>query len=218
MWQGSWLGFVAETGSLLLQTPWVRFSAFVCALLPAFSTIFLVFFCALLPTCCLFSLSLSRYVYRVSSSCSFICAAVAICYYSHKVCNDVKTTTTTTNNICSQVRHAYVTKGTYAFIYIFIYTYLVPLHTILLVHIWYTCSVVPSGTSLKSQWRLWQLEHISPPSSTNSKRLWTRAEVNGGANKGPPQTPSGPKSMVFRWRSRDEAQSIHIHQHAQGNK
>ena len=49
----------------------------------------------------------------------------------------------------------------------------------------------------------------SPPSSTNSNRLWTRAKVNGGQNKGPPQMSSGPKSMLFRWRWRDQHQCTH---------
>ena len=69
---------------------------------------------------------------------------------------------------------------------------------------WYQPVIpVPAGTSPG------QLEDISPPSSTNSDRLWTRAEVNGGANKGPPQTHSGPKSMVFRRHARDKAQCMH---------
>ena len=53
---------------------------------------------------------------------------------------------------------------------------------------------IPPGTSL------WQLEDISPPSSKNSKLLWIRAEVNGGANRGPPQMPPGSKSDRREWR------------------
>ena len=45
----------------------------------------------------------------VPSSYSFVCAAVAICYYSHQVRCNVKTTN---DNIWSQVRHTNVTKGT----------------------------------------------------------------------------------------------------------
>ena len=33
--------------------------------------------------------------------------------------------------------------------------------------------------------------------------------MNGGANKGPPQPPSGPIPMVYRWRSRDKVQRTH---------
>ena len=46
---------------------------------------------------------------------------------------------------------------------------------------------------------------------TNSKRFWTRADVDGGQNKGPPQTSQGAKSMLFRWRSRDERKWTHQH-------
>ena len=102
-------------------------------------------FCASLPTFLLFSLRIpvctQQYLLRVllaypgkftavSSSCSFVCAAVVICYYSHQVRihSNVKATTTTTttnntssqvrntsqqNNISPQVRNTYVTKGTY---------------------------------------------------------------------------------------------------------
>ena len=66
-----------------------------------------------------------------------------------------------------------------------------------------------SRSSLYSQWLLVQSGDISRASSTNSKRLWTRAEVNRGANKGPPQTSSRPKSMVFRWCARDRPQCTH---------
>ena len=88
-----------------------------CALLPALSTIFLLFF----VPCFLhfFSHFLLSYpgMFTVSS-CSFVCAAVS-CFYSHQVRSNVKTTTTTTN-ICSHVRHTYVTKGTYAFKYLYV--------------------------------------------------------------------------------------------------
>ena len=69
---------------------------------------------------------------------------------------------------------------------------------------WYQSVIpVPAGTCPL------EIEYIPPPSSTNSKRIWTRAEVNGGANKGHPQTPSGSKSVALWWRSRDKAQGTH---------
>ena len=43
----------------------------------------------------------------------------------------------------------------------------------------------------------WQVEHTPRPSSTNSTRLWTRAEVDGGTSNGPPKTPSGSKSVAL---------------------
>ena len=49
------------------------------------------------------------------------------------------------------------------------------------------------------------------PSSTNSTRLWTRAQLDGGANHGPPQTPSLSKSVELWWRARDKAQCTHQH-------
>ena len=39
-----------------------------------------------------------------------------------------------------------------------------------------------------------------------AKRPWTRAKVDGGANKGPPHTPPGSKSVARWWRSRDKPQ------------
>ena len=98
----------------------------------------------------------------------------------------------------------YVRDERYVRIHIFIrllQVNLVPRHTI------YTRTFLVRGTRWYepvSRSRLWQLEHISPPSSTNSNRLRTRAEMKGGASKGPPQTPSGPNSMVSRWRARDK--------------
>ena len=95
---------------------------------------------------------------------------------------------------------------------------LVPLHTLYyrtyIVHgtswyqpestSWYQPEIsVPAWTSP------WQLEHASPPSSKNLKRLWTREEVSGDANKGPPQMLPGSKSVVLPWRSRDKAQCTH---------
>ena len=70
---------------------------------------FLSFFCALLPT------SLSRYVFTVSSSCSFVCAAV-ISYYILSP----STLTWRQQPIIFAPRYAtriYVTKDTYASIY-----------------------------------------------------------------------------------------------------
>ena len=49
----------------------------------------------------------------------------------------------------------------------------------------------------------------SPPSSTNSNRLWTRAKVNTGANTRPPQTPPGSKLVLLLQRSRDKRQCTH---------
>ena len=81
---------------------------------------------------------------------------------------------------------------------------LVPVHTL------YSRTYIVRGTSwylseipVPARTSPWQLEHKSPPSSTNSNRLWTRAEVSGGVNKGPSHTSTRPKSMVFRWRSRE---------------
>ena len=92
---------------------------------------FLVFFCALLPTFLIFSF---RILVCLSSLCSFVCAAF-ICYYSQQVRSNVKTTATN-NNISSQVRHAYVTKGTYAFIYSYV------LYTLVPVYILYYCTYI----------------------------------------------------------------------------
>ena len=65
-----------------------------------------------------------------------------------------------------------------------------------------------------SQWRPVQ----SPPRPTNSKRFWTRAEVDEGHNKGPPQTSQGANSMLFRWSSRDQRRCTHQHTDTQGGK
>ena len=65
----------------------------------------------------------------------------------------------------------------------------------------------------------WQLEHISPPRSTSSKRLQTRAEVNEGANSGSPQTPPGSKYahkggniyIYTLWANVPEISQRHLH-------
>ena len=62
-------------------------------------------------------------------------------------------------------------------------------------------TVIPATTGTS----LWKLEDISPPIFTNSNRLWTRAQVNEGANTGPPQThPRGRSRWRFggvRWKT-----------------
>ena len=70
---------------------------------------------------------------------------------------------------------------------------------------------IPPGTSL------WQLEDISPPSSTDSKRFWTREEVDGGHNKGPPQTSQGAKSVPRWWCARAKPQCTDKYTHKGGN-
>ena len=127
VWQGPRLGFVAETGNYVTSH--------------ALCTIFLPYLCL----ACHFSHFVLPYPGMCrSSSCSFVCAAAVICFYSHQVRSNMKTTTTNiNNNICSQVRHAYVTKG-YIRIHIFIrmmQVNLVPLHTI------YTGTYIVCGTS-----------------------------------------------------------------------
>ena len=116
VWQGPRLGFVAETGNFVTTG--------------ALSVIFLLFFVLCFRSWVPFSrlfLCLASYFSHfllsypgmfTVSSCSFVCAAVS-CFYSHQVRSNVKTTTTTTN-ICSHVRHTYVTKGTYAFKYLYV--------------------------------------------------------------------------------------------------
>ena len=57
------------------------------------------------------------------------------------------------------------------------------------------------GTRLYFQLRLkphpGHISYISPPSSTNSKRLWTRVEVNRGAIRGLYRRPRGPSRLCF---------------------
>ena len=84
----------------------------------ALSTIFLLFCCALLPT-------FSHFLLRCPGMFIFfvflrLCSSRHLSLLSPSTHSYVKTTTaitTTTNDISSQVRHTYVTKGTYAFIY-----------------------------------------------------------------------------------------------------
>ena len=64
-------------------------------------------------------------------------------------------------------------------------------------------------SSLQSQWILVQSEDIPRASSTNSTRVWTREVVGGVAKQGPPQLPSRPKSIIFRWRSMDQRRCTH---------
>ena len=51
-----------------------------------------------------------------------------------------------------------------------------------------------------------KFDDIYPPRSMDSKQLCTRAEVDGGANKGLPQTPPPLKSVTLWWSLRDEGQ------------
>ena len=90
---------------------------------------FLAFFCALLPT------SLSRYVYSIIFVFLRLCSSHQLLYTLTKYVN-VKTITTTTNNMCSQVRHPYMRHKGYVRIHLFrsmiqvnLYLY-IPLHSL----------------------------------------------------------------------------------------
>ena len=92
----------------------------------------------------------------------------------------------------------------FSHIYVAVLSYIVP-------GTWYLVPRACYRARLYSQWRLCQLEHISPPTPKNSNRFWTRAEVDGGHNKGPPQTPQGAKSVPRWWCARDKPQWTHVH-------
>ena len=73
---------------------------------------------------------------------------------------------------------------------------LVPVHTIYIrTHIVLGTSWYQPGTSLQYSSYGWNFSlvitaHTATTIHENAKRLWTRAEVDGGANNGPPQTPT----------------------------
>ena len=78
-----------------------------------------------------------------------------------------------------------------------------------------------AGTSVKFQFRLElppcnesTYHHEAPRSQTG---FWTRAEVDGGHNKGPPQTSYGAKS-VPRWCEGQTSMHSHQYTYTQGRK
>ena len=159
--------------------------------------------------------------------CSSISLRITICHCSHQVRSNVKTTTKTTTIIITTItpppptifsrapehRRPLDTERFRRFAPNSAYEYWTA-DTLVLLHTLYSRTYTVRGTSSWYQPEIpvpaWtsplQLEYISPPSSTNSKGFRTRAEVDWGYNKGPPQTSQGAKSVPRWWCARDKSQ------------
>ena len=115
----------------------------------------------------------------------------------------------------------YAIRTSQRYVRIHVSVNLLPIHTNLYSYVyraWY--ELVPACNS-SSSWNpaLASRAHIyHHQASRTQKRRWTRAEVNEGANTGPPQMPPGAKLVARWWRSKDKSKCIPTPTHTRIHK